>query len=268
MINDHGGDEPPIDPSGVQLSFPFQVQRVELPRQPNPYSLAPTDDPCPEGGGFFYEDCPEVFLGRAGYGPLRIAWDTNILIDYAQFGDLMWDEDHEFDPPISEARYLEELAGLNTLVNLSEFRDIRFRAPQRQIHDAKRSLDEAQWELRARQLHHLLAALTCIELDKDIIENVRSFDPLPDGSTNSEWDGSLVQEAIATGCHVFLTRDDGLRHRLYRDAREAFLAIMSPSDLQHALAKTGDLGWGGKGYIFPDNHKILHLMRATKYSEG
>jgi hypothetical protein len=48
--------------------------------------MEPSDDEQTEGGGFFYENCPELFLGRAGYGPLRIAWDTNVLIDYAEFG--------------------------------------------------------------------------------------------------------------------------------------------------------------------------------------
>lgn len=198
---------------------------------------------------------------------MRVALDTNILIDYAQFGHLIWDEDYEFAPPITEGRYLEELHALNTLVLLSEARDIRFRAPQRQIHDARRALDEEQWEIRARQLHHLLAALTCIQLDKEVLENVRPFDVLPDGSTNSDWDASLVQEAIATGCHVFLTRDDGLRNRLFQCARDEFLVILSPAELQYALAGAGDLGWGGEGYIFPDNHKILHLIRATKMGE-
>jgi hypothetical protein len=139
---------------GIQLSFPFRVQRVELPREPNPYSLSTTDDDFLEGGGFFYENCPKVFLGRIGYGPLRMAWDTNILIDYAQFGDLMWEEDHEFNPPTSEPRYRGELVALNTIIQLWMMRDIRVRAPERQIEDAQRELDAAQWELRARQLHH------------------------------------------------------------------------------------------------------------------
>jgi hypothetical protein len=267
MLDELSANDSSSGPSWVQLSFPFQVQRVELPRQPNPYSLAPIGDACSEGGGFFYESCPEVFLGRVGYGPLRVAWDTNILIDYAEFGDLIWDEDHDFDPSVSEARYLEELHALNTLVLLSEYRDIRFRAPQRQISDARRMLSDDQWEIRSRQLHHLLAALTCIQLDKDVLENVLPFDPLPDGRTNSDWDYSLVQEAIATGCHVFLTRDDGLCNRLCHNARDEYLAIMSPAGLQQALAEAGDLGWGGRGYIFPDNHKIIHLIRATKRGE-
>ena len=73
-------------------------------------------------------------------------------------------------------------------------------------------------------------------------------------------DESLVLEAIETGCHVFLTGDRRLRRRLHRAVRESFLVIMSPSDLQQALAEAGELGWGGEGYIFPDNHKWVHFM--------
>ena len=112
-----------------------------------------------------------------------------------------------------------------------------------------------------------LAALKCIQLDKVVLENVRPFDSLPRGSTSDEWDESLVLEAIETGCHVFLTCDRRLRRRLHRVARQSLMVIMSPSDLQQALAEAGDLGWGGAGYIFPDNHKWLHFMRATKRLE-
>jgi hypothetical protein len=122
-----------------QLSFPFSVQRVNPPPKPNPYSMPPADGQTMEGGGFFYEKCPEVFLGRSGYGPLRVAWDTNILIDYAEFGELMW-EDAEFDPPVSESRYREELVALDALVQIWMWRDIRVRVPERQIYDAKREL--------------------------------------------------------------------------------------------------------------------------------
>jgi hypothetical protein len=271
-LSDNHEKEPRTDDKCVQLSFPFQfqtqVQRFELPSEPNPYSLAPIDDEYIEGGGFFYEDCPEIFLGRAGYGPLRVAWETNILIDYAEFGDLMWEEEREFDPQISEPRYREELVALDAIIQLWMMRDIRVRVPKRQIFDAKRELGEDQWGVRERQLHHFLAALTCIRLDKEVLENVQPFHPLPDGSTSDEWDESLVQEAIETGCHVFLTRDGRLRRRLHQAARGSCLAIMSPSDLQQALAEADELGWGGDGYIFPDNHKWVHFMRATKWGEG
>lgn len=258
-----------VDEENVQLSFLFEVERIPPQVAANRYSLAPEDDGCLEGGGFLYENCLEVFLGRNGYGPLRIAWDTNILIDYAEFGDLMWgeDEEHGFDPPITDALYHQELVALDTLVQLWMIRDIRVRAPQRQINDARRELNESQWELRTTQLHHLLAAIECTQLDSESLENVSPFPTLPEGSANNEWDASLVAEAVATGCHVFLTRDDRLERRLSSIARESFLVIMSPSALMKALEDAGELGFGGEGHIMPDNHKWLHFMKATKKVE-
>ena len=263
-FSDDDGDRVRGSREYIQLSFPFQVQRVQLTPEPNRNSLAPTDDPYLEGGGFFYENCPEIFLGRIGYGPLRIAWDTNILIDYADFGDLMWEEDREFDPPISEARYRDELVALDTIMQLWMMRDIRIRVPHRQIFDAQRELDEAEWELRERQVHHFLAALRCINLDTQILDNVQPFDALPEGSTSDEWDESLVLEAIETGCHAFLTRDSRLCRRLDRMARQSCLVIISPTNFRRALAAVGELGFGGDGYVMPDNHKWLHFMKATK----
>jgi hypothetical protein len=263
--NDDGG--PVSNEEYGQLTFPFKVQRIQPPPVPNRYSLAPPDDGSLEGGGFVYEHCPTVFLGRTGYGPLRMAWDTNVLIDYAEFGDLMWEESAEFDPPIAEPRYRSELIALDTIIQLWMMRDIRVRAPQRQICDAQRDLDDGQAELRYRQLDQFLAALTCIQLDKEVLENVAPFDPLPDGSTSDEWDQSLVLEAVATGCHVFLTCDRRLRRRLDQTARELFVAIMSPSDFTQTLAEVGQLGWGYPGDMLPDNHKWVHFARATKRAD-
>ena len=221
-----------------------------------------------EGGGFYYENCPAVFLGRSGYGPLRMAWDTNILIDYAEYGDLMWpEEDSDFDPPIDEPRYREELIAFDTLTQLWMMRDIRIRVFPRQIFDAQREMDAAQWELREVQLHHILASLTCTQLDKEVFEQVGPFEPLDEGSTSAEWDASLVHEAIENGCHVFLTRDGGLRRRLSQFARESCMTIMSPAELLQSLAEANELGLGAVWYVMPDNHKWLHLMKATKQGE-
>jgi hypothetical protein len=269
--NDNKHEQPDRE-EFVQLDFPIEVERIPPRLVPNQYSLAPEDDGYLEGGGFFYENCREIFLGRSGYGPLRIAWDTNILIDYAEFGDLIWgpddDNEYEFDPPVQETRYRQELVALYKLVQLWMMRDIRVRAPRRQINDAQRELSESQWEIRATQLHHFLAAVQCTLLDKESFESAAPFPPLPEGSTSDEWDCSLVSEAVATGCHVFLTRDDGLRRRLSQVARESFLAIMSPFTLVKALGNAGELGWGGEGYVMPDNHKWLHFMKATKHGEA
>jgi hypothetical protein len=112
-----------------------------------------------------------------------------------------------------------------------------------------------------------LAAVQCTQLDIESLENVSPFPTLPEGSTNNEWDASLVSEAVATGCHVFLTRDDRLERRLSSIARESGLAIMPPSALIKALGNSGELGFGGEGYMMPDNHKWLHFMKATRQGE-
>lgn len=257
------------EPQYVQLAFPFKVQRVELPKKPNRYSLAPAedDDDDYEGGGFLYENCHEVFLGRNGYGPLRIAWDTNIIIDYAEFGDTLWKDD-EIDHQIT-GRYREELEALGNLMHLWMMRDIRVRAPVRQIKDAQRELDENRWRLRWKQLHEFLSALTCIELDQKVLSEVTPFESLPDEATSDEWDESLVAEAIETGCHVFLTGDRRLCRRLQQTARDSFLVIMPPSELLSALARASEDGLGsGDWMLLPDNHKWSHFFRATKGGAG
>ena len=63
----------------------------------------------------------------------------------------------------------------------------------------------------------------------------------------------LVSEAVATGCHVFLTRDDRLRRRLSATARESFLVeLMSPARLGEGSGGCRSSGWGGEGYVMPD----------------
>ena len=215
-----------------------------------------------EGGGFQYENCPEIFLGRRGYGPLRIAWDSNILIDYAQYGSLMWEED-KFDPPVTERRCRGELLALCELMNMWMSRDIRIRMPARQKIDASNRLHPEVRQLRLWQIQRFQAALSCIDLDADIDGNVVPFAALGRKSTNDDWDRSLTEEAIANGCHVFLTGDRKLRKKLAGMAASGFISLFSPVELlgrlsrsgQTLLARTGEL-------LMPDNHKWSHVMDA------
>lgn len=246
-----------------QLSLPIHATPGFGSRTPNRYSLAVADDPHPEGGGFFYERSPEVFLGRTGYGPLRIAWDTNVLSDYADYGHLMWEEDG-FDPPVSESHYHAELLALHALMEVWLMRDIRIRIPERQLHDARRRLDASDWGFREDQIRQFSAALQCIDLDAHISNNMGSFGILSEESTNDDWDQSLLLEAIATGCHVFLTRDKRLRRRLQKEAKASFVVVMPPTGLIDALAQSGDLGFH---LTLPDNHKWTHVMNAVKHPE-
>lgn len=226
----------------------------------NEYSQAPND--APEGGGFEYEDCPKVFSGRTGNGPLRVAWDTNILIDYAKYGQLIWDDD-DFNPPIEEGNYLEQLIALYELMNLWMIRDIRIRMPYRQIDDARRRLDEKTLDLRLWQIEQFRAALSCISLDVAIDANVQAFETLPEESSNDDWDKTLVEEAIATGCHVFLTRDRRLKKRNEPIARKSFVVILTPTELLDFLVEADELSLAKYGqYILPDTHKYSHVMDA------
>jgi len=275
-------------PTGHQISFPWDVEPPDKWKiqfyytriseiytvKMNQYSLA--SDETSEGGGFQYEDCPKVFSGRNGHGPLRLAWDTNILIDYAQYGHLVWADD-EPDFPVEEKRYQEKLIALREIMNLWMLRDIRIRMPFRQIYDAKIRLGnkpEEFWEkkieqfrktqaIRLWQLEQFHSALSCISLDTEIDSSVKPFATLPDESTNDQWDESLLEEAVATGCHVFLTGDRKLKKRLDRVASDSYVAILSPTSLLDSLIEADELSIAKIGqYVMPDSHKFVHIMEA------
>jgi hypothetical protein len=258
-------------PAGIQIRLPWDTEPPDKSKiqfyytrasdlAMNQYSQASNDTS--EGGGFQYESCPEVFSGRTGYGALRVAWDTNVLIDYAKYGQLIW-EDDEFNPLIEEGRYREQLIALSELLNIWMLRDIRIRMPFRQIDDARRRLDDETLELRLWQLEQFHAAFTCVSLDTAIDENVEAFETLPEESSNDDWDKTLVEEAIATGCHVFLTRDRRLKTRLGPTARNSFVVILTPTDLLDFLAEADELSIDKTGqWILPDTHKFSHVMDA------
>jgi hypothetical protein len=283
---DNPGDDP--QPIGPQISFPWDIEppdkwkiqfqytriRPSCTDKMNDYSLAP--DETAEGGGFQYERSSEIFSGRTGYGPLRMAWDTNILIDYAKYGEMIWADDQR-DPPVAEERYQEELIALRAIMNLWTFRDIRIRMPFRQIWDAKLRLDnkpEELWQseieqfnktqaVRLWQIEQFRAALSCVSLDTEIDANVEPYAVLSDESSNDDWDRSLVEEAIATGCHVFLARDRKLKKRLERMTRDSCITILSPTEMLDSLAEADELSIAQSGpHIAPDLHKLTHVMDA------
>lgn len=280
---DHSGGD--LDPAGDQISLPWDVEPADKWKiqfhytrisdiGKNQYSLASAETS--EGGGFQYEDCCEVFLGRNGYGPLRLAWDTNILIDYAKYGHLIWADD-EFNPPVSGEGYREQLLALSEIMHLWMLRDIRIRMPLRQVSDAKlrlhnkpkklrrQAIEQFRKEMKVRlwQLEQFHSALACISLDAEIDANVEPFETLSDECSNDDWDRSLFEEAIATGCHVFLTGDRKLKRRLDRMARDSYVAILSPTGLLDSLAKSDELSVAKIGQcVMPDSHKFTHIMEA------
>jgi hypothetical protein len=249
-----------IGVEAIQLSFPWGDPRVIRATSPNQFSYPPTDV---EGGAFDYAACPEIFLGRIGVGPLRLAWDTNILSDYADFGALIW-ADEEFEPPVTEDKYRAEVLALYALMQLWMMRDIRIRVPQRQVDDARRQLETERRRVRIHQIEQLRSALVCVGLDADIDHALGHLPPFPVTSGNDEWDRSLMSEALLTGCHVFLTRDRVVLHRAPEMAA-SWLAVMSPTQLMAALRRANETSITAVGqYLMPDSHKWGHVMSAIK----
>jgi hypothetical protein len=234
------------------------------PLPPHPRSLG-SEDP-DEGAWFDYERCPEVFLGRRGLGPLRVAWDTNILIDYGIYGAKMWEEeekeDGEFNPQAAP-KHRKQLLALCALMYAWMNRDIRIHVFDRQIDDAKKELPEKRKQYRVEQITQIASALHCLQhqtVDPTLPDSPQprySLDWMPEST-----DRELVEAAIEAGCHVFLTNDadDILKHgsRLL----EYGIVALSPSELVNRLDAAGELGWSEYCSVFVDNHKWLHVMKA------
>lgn len=98
----------------------------------------PPQAPSPEGPHFAYEGARQLFLGRRGCGPLFVVWDTNLLIDYFKYGSLFWKG--ESLPDFVSGDHGTELEGLQLLLGLWVFRDIRFVILADTIDDAKKQL--------------------------------------------------------------------------------------------------------------------------------
>lgn len=175
-------------------------------------------------GHFAYGDIPDIFLGRRGRGPMRIAWDTNILLDYLQHGFNMWDG---LELPVKEGKYRADLEALDALLNLSILLDIRFFLFDRALVDAKKSLTPERRQQRSLAIDRFAEALyfSDYELpdhnnDHDLMQpetvamsvdhhrHREHLSLLPDGH-----DRMLVMEALDRDIHIFMTRDQGiLRH--------------------------------------------------------
>lgn len=139
-----------------QLSLfeqPEPIRRCE----PHPRSLPPYDG---EGGAFDYT-AESLFLGRRGHGPLRVALDTSILIDYGTYGAAIW-SDADFDPDATEANYRAELFALYRLLHLWTYRDIRLHVFARQLDDCRRRITGERAQLRMLQVKQLAGALRCL----------------------------------------------------------------------------------------------------------
>lgn len=178
----------------------------------HPRSLAPRE--LEEAGCFDYSVAFRLFLGRTGYGPLRIAWDTNILIDWRDFGVALL-SDESVPRWVNRSHQVDLEALGEVMTGIWRLRDIRICPLSRQLRDLGRgmgqSLRRERLRERARQLDEFASAFWCLgfkdELRRGRVSHWRATFMRPSA------DRRLVEEAMRAGCHVFLTRDKRvLRH--------------------------------------------------------
>jgi len=215
------------------------------------------------GRQFDYASAPDIFGTRSGTGPLEIVWDTNILIDYLSYGRQLWDDG---EAHVAEPKLAEELAGLQTLIELWLRRDVRFRILPRTLTDARRLLSAERREEREGALQELASALALDGWPEPVAQSL-SQDPvapvlqrIPAGG-----DRDLVAAALALGAHVYLTRDRKVLTR--RDDVFAYgLLLASPIDLLVELGACGALDVLVRPELArwpaPDLQRMTHLIAA------
>lgn len=252
-----------------QLSLPIEVP--SLPDGVNdgraslahgrfhPRSLAPPE--ATDGGGFDYGVSPGLFLGRVGVGPLRMAWDSNILIDWVEHGAALLRDGEPHDA--GHEKVQEELTALGAVMALWFTRDIRVRPLPGQLKDFSRPAPERERQ-RAEHVLQMASALSCVGLEGEARPVRRS------ARWQAPWirparDRRLVEEAIVAGCHVFLTRDEGDILPHHSVLRTRGLVALTPLDLLTELLVSGELGrpFGADGLVC-DSHKAVHLWAIVK----
>lgn len=223
----------------------------------------------PEGPYFVYGESRHLFLGRRGRGPLHVAWDTNLLIDYFEHGERLWANDSL--PARVAGEYGEELEALQLIISLWVVRDIRFHILESSIDDGPIALAATRRTRRRHAWEEFCAAISLVADDEDRPHDTlllpasaleAALEHVPEG-----YDRELIRGAVASRHHVFLTRDKGIL-AARNDLRPFGLHIASPQDLVEDLAGAGALHclfhprhlyWPA-----PDQQRVAHLIQALE----
>ncbi|GAA1828400.1 hypothetical protein [Actinomadura chokoriensis] len=227
--------------------------------------------PIPEGPHFVYESSTNLFNARRGRGPLFIAWDTNILIDYFEYGRALWEGS---ELPSLPEEYYAELEGIQLLIALWVMRDIRFIILPGTIKDAKKRLPAERRAQRVRAFREFTSALILVSSGPSRIDSpsregllVLPDSLLEDAATNvpQGFDRILVTSAARMGIHVFMTMDKGILKQ--RETFRSFgLLLASPLDtFEHLLACGAFHCMFAPRYAhwpLPDQMRVGHLIRA------
>ncbi|MFF4239045.1 hypothetical protein ACFYYL_24515 [Actinomadura geliboluensis] len=227
--------------------------------------------PIPEGPHFVYESSLNLFHTRRGRGPLFIAWDTNILIDYFKYGRALWEGS---ELPSLPEEYYAELEGIQLLIALWVMRDIRFIILPGTIKDAKKRLPAERRAQRVRAFREFTSALSLVSSGPSRIDSpsregllVLPDSLLEDAATNvpQGFDRILVTSAARMGIHVFMTMDKGILKQ--RETFRSFgLLLASPLDIFEHLLVCGAfhcmLAPRYAHWPLPDQMRVGHLIRA------
>jgi hypothetical protein len=255
-------DDPELEAYGVRLLNWASKQLREVLEPPELTFM-------PIGPGFDYADCPDLFAGRRGYGPLEVVWDTNLLIDYFQHGRALW----RGESLVGElGEYGQELEALQLIVAVWVIRELRFRVLPRVLVDAKRRLTRERRAERVNALEKFAAALRLVRSPADeeptscIARSLEGNDGFRRVLAQVPVeDRPLVADAVGFDAHVFLTRDRGVI--ACRQALRPFgMLIATPGDLLEQLAACGALHClmvpAAAYWPLPDQARVTHLINA------
>jgi hypothetical protein len=252
-----------------------------------------------DGLGFCYSACPAVFLGRTGCGPLEIAWDTNILIDYQQHGLALW---NDIELSIEDPKHAKEVEALGDLINIWAVRDVSIHLLPKAIDDAKKKLNDERLIQRMRALEKIAQALSLekerwktspdewyvvdedpllpnipgqlsLLSDEEVIDPRSALAKLPKGA-----DRELVRQAVINNMHVFLTRDAGVL-KARKHLERLGLLVVSPAQLMDEMARCdiGSFAGGlrihqGCPYVnalpVNDLQRVSHLIELLEEASG
>jgi hypothetical protein len=243
-------------------------------------------------GYFDYSAAPEIFLGRTGSGPLQMAWDTNVLVDYLQYGLAMWETE---TPPIEDTNYLKEVEAIGFIIDpIYFFWDIRIHLFDEILDDAKGKLSIERKNSREQALYEFAHALLHAEWEDEpedddtdnrtdascisvlpIEGQVLPFGDSQQGTTGATHDPGfdafaialpnghdriLVSKAVERGMHVFITRDRGIL-RSSESAKKFGLLIASPVQFRSLF---NSAGIPIVQFPTPDLSRMSHIISALE----
>lgn len=189
------------------------------------------------GFGFCHDALPGL-LPENYHGPLVIALDSSILIDLQDFGLEVTSGSLTLEH-VGERRYFAELMALSRILHIWQLRDIRFILTPRARIDSRKIRSEDAHQRRMASIDAIADSLS-FQLEEwgvDLASETSLDAPALPIPGLKESDRRLVEEAVALGAHVFLTRDNEVVARAGELDLETVVA--RPSTVAAALAQTG-----------------------------